>query len=382
VLTDIAPVHVMHVLEATEGGTRRWLENVLLGANPSRIRNSCICSTRRDRAFLAAIETFRRRGIAVHVVDMRRQISPIHDYSAVMAIAAILNKHPVDIVHAHSSKAGMLARLAARFAKAGLVVYSPHAFSFLMRSPLRHAYWAVEKIAVRWTDYLLAVSESERDLALEIGFNRDRIRVICNGVELPPAPEPLPAAPPVVGFFGNLRDQKDPLIFLAACARVHATQPDVRFEICGAGALLENCRCFAARAGFGDAVTFHGWVEDIQQVLQRISVFVSCSRYEGLSFALLEAMAAARPIVATRTHGNEEMIADGENGLLVPINDAESTAHAILRLIRDPSLADQLGQSARQTIAENYSLANQLRLLTEFYEEVARKARKAGCVKA
>lgn len=369
-----APVHVVHVLEATEGGTRKWLENVVQGTDPWRIRHSCICSVHRDYSFLETVETFRRHGVDVWLVSMKRQINLLQDTRALLAIAAIFRTHRFDIIHAHSAKAGMLTRLAALAARTGPVIYSPHAFSFLMQGSVRHIYRIAEKLARSWTDFIMTVSLSERQLALGLGYPSERIAVVRNGVEIGPLHEEPVDVPPLVGFVGGLREQKDPLIFLTACARVHRQRPDVRYVLCGDGPMIASCKAFATAAGLQHVVTFNGWVNDIQQVLRRLSVFVSCSRYEGLSFALLEAMAAAKPIVGSRAPGNEEAIVHEETGLLFPVGDADALAEGILRLIEDHSLATCLGQRAREMAIAEFSLQDSLQQLTHFYETVAERS--------
>ncbi|MCX5769600.1 MAG: glycosyltransferase [Candidatus Hydrogenedentes bacterium] len=365
------PVHVLHVLEATEGGTRRWLENVVRGIDPARVRCSCICSTLREGSFLETVEEFRRRGVQVWVVEMRRAPHPVHDALAVIKIGRILKSGRFDVIHAHSSKAGGLVRLAARGRNGAPVVYTPHAFSFLAGGLTAPAFKSFERRARRWTGRLLAVSEAERAAALGLGYRAEAVSVIPNGVEVPAATAPFNGTVRNVGFIGSLRKQKDPLAFVAACGRVHRRRPDARFVLCGDGPLRHECQEVAADIGFGGSLRFTGWLDDPRPALDEMDLFVSCARYEGLSFALLDAMAAGKPVVATRVPGNEELIRDEETGLSARAGDAQAIADCIVRLIDDPGLARRLGERARLVVAERYTIQQQLDALAAFYESVS-----------
>jgi len=365
------PVHVLHVLEATEGGTRRWLENVVGGLDRGRVRCSCICSTLRDKSFLDTVEDFRGRGVDVWLVNMRRAPHPVQDVVAIVKIARILRSGRFDIIHAHSSKAGALARLAARGATTVPVVYTPHAFSFLAGGWAAPAFKAFERAARRWTRRLVAVSEAERAAALELGYPAEVVSVIPNGVDIPAATASLHGMVRNVGFIGSLRKQKDPLAFISACGHVHRRRPEARFVLCGDGPLRHACQALAADIGFDRSLRFTGWLDDPRPALEDLDVFVSCARYEGLSFALLDAMAAGKAIVATRVPGNEELIRDEETGLLAQAGDAQAVADCILRLMNEPALARRLGARARLMVAEHYTIQQQLDLLASFYESVA-----------
>ena len=362
-------VHVLHVLEATEGGTRRWLENVVRGLGPARVRCSCICSTRRDESFIETVEEFRGRGVGVWLVDMRRAPHPFQDALAAFKIARIIGSDQFDVIHAHSSKAGALVRLAVRGRGAANVVYTPHAFSFLAGGLAAPVYRAFERHARQWTGRLLAVSEAERAAAIALGYAPDAAILIPNGIEIPAAPAQLNGAVRNIGFIGSIRKQKDPLAFVSACGHVRRRRPDARFVMCGDGPLRSACAELSADIGV--PVRFTGWLKDPRAELDALDIFVSCARYEGLSFALLDAMAAGKAIVATRAPGNQEVVRDGETGLLAEAGDARAIADCVLRLMDDTALAHRLGARARQRVAARYTLQQQLDLLASFYESVA-----------
>lgn len=368
--TPAKPVRVVHILEATEGGTRRWLENALLNLESSLVQQACICAVRRDAAFLASVERFRERGVEVWTVDMRRGINPLSDFRAIREVHRILVDHRFDIVHAHSSKAGFIGRAAARLAGQRPVVYSPHAYAFLAGGVSAPIFYLAEVALQPWADMLLAVSESEAEFSRQIGFPPAKIRIIRNGVR-PEAYTPVGlgerSSQRTVGTVTSFRPQKDSKTFLNACALLHKYDKSLHFVACGAGRQLGQAKRTAERLALGGQVEFTGWVDDIPARIASWDVFVLATHFEGLSFALLEAMAAGLPIVASRAPGVEEVIVHGETGLLVPPDDPEALAEAARQLLEQPLLAERMGKAARETCTAQFSLQTQLDLLTNLY---------------
>ena len=369
------PVRVLHVLEATEGGTRRWLENVVLSLDQDVIRSSCILANHRDPTFSSSIEGFLNRGIEVWVIDMRRNIHPFRDLLALKQISAILRDSDVDIVHCHSSKAGAIGRLALRRSgKDCISVYSPHGFAFLNPSPGAPFYRLVEKKMVQYTDSLLAVSNSEGKIAKDVGYHPDSIRVIENGVRVEGTAdsESMPPSDGVfrVGFVGAYRRQKDPETFVRACALLKQRGADSRFEMCGTGPLEGRISALISRHRLTDAIDRRGRVPNARELMRSWNLLVLCSRFEGLPYALLEAMAEGIPVIGTRVPGIEEVIEHGETGLLVPPQDPNAIADAVTFLREDPRVANEMGHKGREKVKRQYSLAKQTERLTKFYQGI------------
>lgn len=371
------PIRVTHVLEATEGGARRWLESVVGGLNPREVRNSCICSFRREPDFRSAAEEMRAHGVPVWEVDMQRSIQPLADVRALRQIVRILKDSPCDVIHGHCAKGGMLARLAARMT--GIpCVYSPHAFPYLCGGAAGRVYRALERWAISKTDALMAVSEAEAEEALSLGYPDERIHTVANGVECAAesAPRSIATRHPWVGTLSALRPQKDPLVFVEACARIHRVKPEIGFRLCGAGPLEATVRRQVARLSLSDCLEMPGRVTPGAAALKAWSVFVLSSRYEGLSMALLEAMAAGVPVVVTGVAGNAEVVLHEKTGLVVPPADPGRLAAAVLRLLDEPDLGQRLAAAARERVRERFSLHRQLQGLTHLYQSVVENHRK------
>jgi glycosyltransferase involved in cell wall biosynthesis len=199
--------------------------------------------------------------------------------------------------------------------------------------------------------------------------------LIPNGIDLNQFDQ-LAAAPialglfagPIVGTVGRLVAQKGMDVFLQAAGMTAPRRTDVTFVIAGDGPLRESCAAQMTALGLTGRAQMLGERGDVPALLQHLSVFVSASRWEGLPYALLEALAARRPIVATCVLGSEELIQDGVTGLLVPPDDPESMSRAIVRLLDDPALAHRLGANGRQQVETHYNLQTMAGQVMAVYE--------------
>lgn len=208
------------------------------------------------------------------------------------------------------------------------------------------------------------------------GADPESVVVLENGVDLTRFPEehfrPLArrAGPRRVGVVANLRPIKALDVFVDAAAIVAADHPDVEFHVAGDGELRETLERQAVERGIAAQLHLRGPVGDIPAFLRDLDVAVLCSRAEGMSNALLEYMAAARPLVATHVGAAEQLVENGVHGLLVPPGNPQSLAEAIDRLLRDPGLAARLGSAARRRVEERYTRPVMVRRFEAFYEDL------------
>jgi glycosyltransferase involved in cell wall biosynthesis len=312
-------------------------------------------------------------------------IAPAQDAAAVLRLAAMLAD--VDLLHTHSSKAGILGRAAARLARVPAVVHTVHGWSFnaTQGGATRAAYVALERLAAEGTDRLVCVSEADRALGLALGIgDASRYRVLRSGIEaslyardagarervrreLSVSPETV-----VVGTVGNLKAQKAPLDFVEAARRAHAEDPRLRFVYAGDGELRADVERAITRASLGGVVRLLGWRDDVAAVLAACDVFLLTSRFEGLPRAALQAIAAEVPVVATDTGGIAEVVSSGESGVLVRVGDVGAAADAVLRLAADPVLRRRLAGEARRRLNGAFDIGGMLRDLEDEYESLLR----------
>jgi len=309
-----------------------------------------------------------RKGVAcIAMPGLGREVRPWRDLRALIGLYRMMRRFRPQIVHTHTAKAGMLGRLAARAARVPVVVHTFH--GHVLRGyfgPLTTAFYrAVERRLGASSDVLVAVSDAVKSDLVALGVApAAKIRVIPLGLDLEPLAAALPRGSlrreagvpdgaPLVGIVGRLAPIKDVGTFLRAAAAVRAAAPGVRFAVVGDGeerARLEEER---TRLGLDDGVFFHGWRRDMAAVYGDLDVVVNCSRNEGTPVALIEALAAARPVVATRVGGTPDLLGEGRHGLLVPAGDAAALAAGIIDALRGSEAV-----RARAREGQSYVLAH------------------------
>jgi len=389
-------MRILHVVEATIAGVRTHVQVVTAGLDQRRFQSVVACPLRRENAcgddqfvnFLTSV------GIPIVPVAMRRSISPRADIAALRQLIGILQSQRFDVIHLHSSKAGFLGRLAARIAGgSAAVVYSPHGLSFLgNRSPSeRQLYLALERIAGRLCDRIIALSASEHQIIAQAGLiSPDRIVQIENGI--PPIALPAgfdraamrrtlgqPDDAPLIGTVARLSWQKNPRLFLEAAAQVLRDQPAARFVWCGGGELHAMASAYSRELGIDEACCFLGHRNDAHQVLAALDYFWLTSDYEGLPLAPLEAMALRVPIIATDVVGTRDLLASGA-GLLVPCGDAAALATATIRLMRAPERAAALGAAGYSYFLANGTAERMLGALEQLYCQLVAERRPFAAI--
>jgi len=279
--------------------------------------------------------------------DLVREVRPVRDAKAFLALRDILREErsgtgaPL-VVHTHSSKAGILGRAAARAAGADAIVHSIHGFGFHdgQTVPVRSLYVGLERMAARWTDAFVAVSEENIRTGEKEGiFLRSRCRLIRSGFDtarfLAGSREAgrrslgMGEGDPVVGTVAVFKPQKAPLDFVAAARLVAREVRDVRFVMVGDGELRGESERAAAAAGLAGRFSFLGWRKEVPDLLAAFDVFLLTSRWEGLPKVVPQALIAGVPVVATAVDGTKEIVDHGVDGLLFPAGDVEALARGV-----------------------------------------------------
>jgi glycosyltransferase involved in cell wall biosynthesis len=374
----MAGVRVLEVLEAAAGGALRHLFQIAEHIDKDTFELTAAVSPLRMRATERDLARLRAAGVRVELLPMKRRIAPLADAAALRRLARLIREGGFDVVHAHSSKAGFLARVAARRAGVRRVFYTPHAFAFQRGGPLGWCYRQLERLGARFGGVLVAVSPSEGHLALGCRLTtEDRLRVIPNNI--PPPPEltaedrrraraalALPPDGMVLGTVGRLVPQKDPLGLVEATALL-VTSHQARLVFVGDGPLERKTMELAERLGIRDRVLFAGFREEPGPLFAAFDVYVQPSRWEGLPYALLEAMGRGLPVVATDVPGNADLIRKGVTGDLVRPGNPETFAASIAVLLGDEGKRRAMGQAARERVLERHRLDDFVRSIEELY---------------
>jgi glycosyltransferase involved in cell wall biosynthesis len=303
------------------------------------------------------LEAAQRAGArAVALEHVRRPLSPWRDLRGLLELVALFRRERPDILHANSSKAGVLGRLAAALSGVPIRIFTVHGWAFSAHTGIAsELYKRAERVMRPLTTVTICVAESERAAGLATrACDPERTIVIRNGVDTDGAvPTRGDGAEPTVVAVGRLQRPKDPLTLARAFGRVRASFSAV---IVGEGPDRPRLEAEIRRLGLDEAVVLAGDRSDVADMLAGADIFVLSSTSEGLPLSILEAMAAALPVVASSVGGVPEAVEDGDTGLLVPPRDPVRLAAALERLLVDPGLRRRLGANGRKRVREHFGL--------------------------
>ncbi len=331
-----------------------------------------------------------RNVICERMAGLGREIAPLQDLRALVGLTRLMRAWRPAIVHTHTAKAGVLGRMAAKAAGVPTVVHTYH--GHVLRgyfSPAKTTLfrWLEARLA-RAADALVAVSESVKADLVALGIApAEKIRVIPLGLELAPFKGELPRGvlrraaaiaedAPLIGMVGRLVPIKDVPTFLRAACLVRAARPEARFVLVGDGEERPALERLARELGMDGTVRFFGWRHDLTSVYGDLDLVVNSSRNEGTPVALIEALAATRPVVATRVGGTPDLLGDGERGRLVPAGDPEALARAVLETLGEAEASRRRAQAGRDHVLARHGAERLVRDVDALYREL--RARKAA----
>lgn len=357
-MAGCSPYRVAHIIteSAPFGGAQRNTLLTLAGLRRRGYDAELVCG-----AGGRLIDEARAIGAPVHVVDdLVRPVHPWKDARALLRLCRLLGAGAYHIVHTHSTKAGILGRLAACWARIPVVIHTVHGYPFEMRGLRRRAYAALERVLAGLSDRIVCVGGVLRQEVAAFGMAPvAKLVTIYSGIDFAtcrprrPAAETLralelEAAWPVVGAVGHLVEAKAYHLLITAAASLVKAYPGLRLLIAGEGPLRAALERQIAARGLAGHVSLLGDRDDVADVLGVLDVYATSSRREGVGRALTEAMLSGLPVVATDVNGVRELVRHEETGLLVPPHDPAALAAAIDRIISDPELARRLGARARR----------------------------------
>ena len=309
-----------------------------------------------------------------HISALIRSISVHYDVKALQQTIDLIRKIKPALITAHSSKAGILGRMAARRCRIP-ITFTAHGWAFTEGVPYgrRRFYVLAERLAAGWTDKIICVSEYDRQLALKYGVGRkEQLVTIHNGIpELSEdhMAEPEEGNPVRLIMVARFSEPKNQRLLIMAIDNLECSND---FEVClvGDGPLLESCRELAAERGLLDKVKFLGARKDIPELLSRAHIFVLTSNWEGFPITILEAMRAGLPVIASDVGGVGEAVVDGKTGFLIPRGDIEVLKDRLTRLIDNPGLRVELGQAGQQRFTENFTIDIMLAKTVSVYQQI------------
>ncbi|PIU60622.1 MAG: hypothetical protein COS85_23525 [Armatimonadetes bacterium CG07_land_8_20_14_0_80_59_28] len=384
-------LRIAQVMEATTGGTRRHLVDLVTHLDRGQFDVSVVCSNLRDSAFDEDIDRFREMGVPVHIIPMVREISMSKDLVSLQKLANHFRNTEYDLIHAHSSKAGVLARWAARLVCGDdrpKVAYSPHVFPFLMRTSRlkRFVFRQAERLSALHTDHWIAVSQTDSRAALDAGICKpEQVTLIHNGVDLTRFPEsPSKSAARarlgvaddrfVVGCVGRLTKQKGQEYLLRALPEIAAQVMDVCVVLIGDGEDRPMLEKLARRLRVEEHVVFAGYQPQAEHLYPGMDIFLLASLWEGCPYTLLEAMYSRVPAIATDIEGNREVVEDAKTGLLIPPASPKALSQAVIGLHNSPEKREALGATAQQCVREFYTVDRMVKETGRLYTRLCGEA--------
>lgn len=371
-------MNVLHLIESSEAG---GAETVLLA----------MAKGLRDKGHTSVVsllqpgwlhEELKQSAFPTVIVEQ----DAAYDLGCLRTLSRLIRQFSIDVIHAHEFMMSTYGTAAGFYEGVPVIstVHGKNYYPFKLRRRL--AYRIVSRLST-----LVAVSEDMRDfLADRIGISRNRITTVHNGIECEPFErEPresaraalnrelsIPPASPVIGTVGMLTPEKDHSTLLRAAQSVVLERPQAVFLIVGSGPLESSLRAEARRMGVEKNVRFVGFRRDVAALLHIMDVYVCSSISEGLSLSILEAMAAARPVVATEVGGNPELVVNDNTGFLVPAGDAAGLASRITLLLEHEHLARAIGLNARRLVFHRFTRRHMVDAYEELYHRAAARPQR------
>lgn len=353
-------IRILHIAQAA-GGVDRYIRMLLKYLDKEKFENILVCSQDfREEDYRDLADSFEQ-------VEMTRAIGG-SDLKAIKRVRALIKKYNPDIVYAHSSKAGAIARVADIGLK-NYCVYNPHGWAFNIRCSAKKKtmYTAIEKVAAPFCDKILCISDAEKQSALKKRIcKEDKLQVIFNGVDIETyessehgkvkrADLNIPEDAFVVGMVGRISPQKAPDVFVKMAKIVRDKIPNAHFIIVGNGNQEAEVRKYAEDNGFSDRLHITGWVDDSMSYVELFDIACLLSRWEGFGLALPEYMMAGKPIVASKVDAIPNIIQDGKNGLLVEVDDDIGASKAVLRIYREDELRNRLVAQGMEDVHKKFN---------------------------
>ncbi len=328
------------------------------------------------------IESARVNGVKIiQIPSLLRRISPVNDICALYGLVRIIKTEKPDVVHTHTSKAGILGRMAAKIARVPLVVHTPHGHVFFghFGPILSRIFLWVERLFGILTDRVIALTDGERnDYTDRNVYPEDKLVQIHSGVDIGKFKQsPVSAVEKkrslglaqnglVVGFIGWLLPIKGPMYLLKAMEDVWRDYENTVLVFIGKGDLDVDLRTAALKTTANGRVNFLGWRNDIDEIMPIFDIFVLPSLNEGMGRVLVEAMAAGKPVVASNVGGIPDLVQNDINGLLVPPGDEKALSASIKQLINDPEKAKLMGQRGKE-LCNQFSVKSMVEKIDTLY---------------
>jgi len=326
-------------------------------------------------------------GVTCWDIPFARSLTSPDNWRAYRALKTLLRRERYSLIHVHTPVAAWLTRYVAKRSRQGPVLYTAHGFHFFRGAPWHYwlFYYPAERLAARWTDGLIVMNSEDYGRAQKMGFKPGENLFFVHGVgvdlerfsqgreNVPSVGEELGLGDQdvVVTCVAEFIPRKNHAFLLDAWRLMARAEQKAHLLLVGEGRLRSPMNSRVQRERI-PRVNFLGFRRDVPRILAATDVLVLTSKHEGLARCIMEAMAAGKPVVATDVRGSRDLVEHGVTGFLVELGDVDGLAQALLRLIRDPKLREEMGQAGRAKI-QDYSLERVLDEMSAIYARYLRK---------
>ncbi|MDT7464566.1 glycosyltransferase family 4 protein [Citrobacter portucalensis] len=314
-----------------------------------------------------------KMNVKVHFIsELCRKISFGKDIVAIYKLYKFIRVNKFDVVHTHSSKTGIIGRVAAKLARVPNIIHTVHGFSFPAATNKKNylLYYFLEWVARFFTDKLIVLNKEDQLIAIKkLNYNKDKVYLIPNGVdenEFHPNQNKKNENELKIVMVGRLSKQKDPETLLLAVKKVLVRNKNVTLSFVGDGELRTQLE--RQIMDKDNRIFFHGWMNNISEILAKSDLFVLPSLWEGMPLAILEALSCGLPCIVTNIPGNNSLIHDGYNGRLFEVGDVDTLAALISIYADDRDLLKKHSLNARAFIINGYTLSKRNECVKQLYD--------------
>lgn len=352
-------IKIMHVVQGANGGVERYIQMLLKKIDDIKYENILVCSLDYD------IDRYEGIICGIEQVDMCREIKVKTDFKAVLSVRRIIKKYNPDIVYAHSSKAGAVARIA-NIGLKSKCIYNPHGWAFNMRGCSQEkikAYVLIEKVLSHFCSKIIAISDYEKESAIRNNIcAENKINVIYNGIDTDEYTEKENKTQKdfirneckilensfVIGCVGRLSEQKAPDVFVKAAHLIKREIHNAYFLMVGDGEQRQEIEELIKELELENCVYITGWVDNPIDYIERFNIAMLLSRWEGFGLVLPEYMLAGKPIVATDVDAISYVV--GDAGRLVDVDDHKAASEAVISLYKDKKFREKYIEKGKERL--------------------------------
>lgn len=372
---------ILHIIQGGKGGTLEYLKNFLKFIDKSKYNCTIICHGE-------IYEELTELGYNTCNIEIERSISPIKDLISFIKINKYIKNNKVDLIHAHSSKAGALSRIAAKFNKI-LCVYNPHGWAFNIKTSnfKRKFYEIIEKILSNWCARIVMISESEYESAVKKKIcDKERLVVINNGIDINKYDANIDYEfrrqlgfndnEVVIGMCCRITEQKSPSTFIKIAKMLVEKYDNCKFIIIGDGELRKNIVDEIKFLNLEKKIFITGWIRNPEKYVNIIDIGVLTSKWEGFGLVLTEYMACGKPIVASSIQGIRNVVRDGIDGFLCNPDDENEFVEFISMLINNKELYNEINKNEILRVKQCFDFQRVVREHEFLYDQLIKFSNK------